>query len=221
MTILLSPAAYQFTEFHDLLLPELPGCTVAMLNLHLRQVVREFCAKTSAWREPLTAVNTVAAQAAYTLTPPADSELVRVTKLTVNSVFLWRHTDRQPAGTDTEDEPEYTIDEPPFTLDENLAVLTMATDEIPAAAVTGGLVVEAALKPTEDCTTIPAFLFTQYSEPLRHGTLSRLMLMAKKPWTDRELATEYGNRYQAALNFAAYQAQVGNTRRPLRVRKWG
>lgn len=220
MTIPLIPAAYQFTEFHDLLLPELPGCTVAMLNLHLRQVVREFCAKTGAWREPLTAVNTVAAQAAYTLTLLADSELVHVTKLIVNGVILWRHQDRKPAATDTEVEPKYTVDEPPFTLDHNLAILTMATDEIPTAAVTGGLVVEAALKPIEACTTIPAFLFTQYSEALRYGTLARLMKM-KKPWGDRPLALDYESRWHSALNLAAYQAQVGNTRRTLRTKPHG
>lgn len=221
MTIILSPSgSYQFTEFHDLLLPELPGCTVALLNLHLRQVIREFCAKTGAWRESLTAVDTVAAQAAYTLTLPADSELVRVTKLTVNSVFLWRHQDRKPAGTDTDVEPEYTIDEPPFTLDENLSIITLATDEIPAAAATGGLVVEAALKPTDTCISIPAFLFTQYSEALRYGTLARLMKM-KKPWGDRPLALDYEARWLSALNLAAYQAQVGNTRRPLRTKPQG
>lgn len=208
-------------DFHDLLLPELPGCTVAMVNFQLRETARELCHRTSAWREPLTAVDTVAAQAAYTLTAPADSELVRVTKLTVNDILLWRLTDRKPSGTDSETEPTYGIDEPPFTLDENLTQIVLATDEIPAAAVTGGLAVEAALKPTAAAATLPDFLLTQCSEALRYGTLSRLMLMAKKPWTDRPLATEYGQRWNAALNFAAYQAQVGNTRRPLRTKNWG
>jgi len=64
-------------------------------------------------------------------------------------------------------------------------------------------------------------LKTQYSEAMRFGTLSRLMLMAKKPWTDRGLATEYASEYRQQLNFAAYQGQVGNTRQQLRVKKWG
>lgn len=207
-------------DFHDLLLPELPGCTVAMVNLHLRETAREFCANTSAWREPLTAVNTVASQAAYTLTPPADSELVRVTALTVNGILLWRHSDRERAGADSETAPKYGIDQPPFTFDENLTTITLAIDEVPDAAVVSGLVVEAALKPTAAAATLPDFLLTQHSEAIRHGTLARLMKM-KKPWGDRPLAMDYESRWHQALNFVAYQAQVGNTRQPLRTKKHG
>lgn len=207
-------------EYHDLLLPELPGCTVAMVNLHLRETAREFCHRTSAWRQALTAVDTVAAQAAYALATPADSELVRVTELTVNEILLWRHNAREQAGTDSDDLPSYGIDEPPFTLDSNLTTLTLATDEIPDAAVTGGLVVTAALKPTAAAATLPDFLLTQHSEAIRYGTLARLMKM-KKPWGDRPLAMDYEMRWNQALNFAAYQAQVGNTRQPLRTKKAG
>lgn len=209
------------SAFHDLLLPELPGCTVAMVNLHLRETAREFCRRTSAWRETLTAVNTVAAQAGYAIAAPANGEIVRITKLTVNGILLWRHSDHNRAGTDSEVDPKYGIDEPPFTFDENLTTITLATDEIPDAAEVGGLVVEAALKPTADAATLPDFLLTQHSEAIRYGTLSRLMMMSKKPWTDRPLAAEYSQRWHSELNFAAYQAQVGNTRQPLRVKKYG
>jgi hypothetical protein len=208
-------------EFHDLLLPELPGCTVAMVNLHLREAAREFCAKTSAWRQALTAVDTVAGQAGYVLATPAESELVRVTELTVNDILLWRHSAIERAATDSEDLPKYDIDETPFTLDANLTTITLAADEIPTAAVTGGLAVTAALKPTAAAANLPDFLLVHHSEAIRHGTLQRLMRMAKKPWTDRPLAVDYESRWHSALNFAAYQAQVGYTRRPLRVTKHG
>ena len=206
------------TDFHDLLLPELPGCTVAMVNLHLRETAREFCRKTSAWRQALTAVNTVAGQAAYTLATPADSQLVRITELTVNGVLLWRDRETEKADS-TAVEPKYGVTAPPFDLSADLTQLTLHADEVPTAAVTGGLVVTAALAPTATAATVSDFLLTQYSEALRYGTLSRLMLMAKKPWTDRPLAGVYEQRWHEALNFAAYQAGVGNTRRLLRVRK--
>lgn len=221
MTILLSPASYQFTEFHDLLLPQLPGCTVAMLNLNLREVIRDFCVRTGAWNQALTAVDTVASQAAYALTVPADSEIVRLTKLTVNDVFLWRYKDDADPGNTTEDEPEYVSEEPPFTMSLDLATITLATDEIPTAAVTGGLVVEGALKPTMSPATLPAFLVQEYGETLRYGVLSRLMRMGKKPWSDRELAVDYEARWNSGLNFAAYRAQTGSTRKRLRVKKYG
>lgn len=206
--------------FHDLLMPELPGCSVAMVNLHLRETAREFCMKTSAWRQTLTAIDLVAAQASYALVTPTDSEVVRITQVTANSELLWRDSDADVIGDTQSADPKYLRDEPPFTLIDTLATITLVTDEVPTASVTAGLTVIAALKPTATAATLPDFLFTQYSDAMRYGTLSRLMVMGKKPWGDRPLAIAYDGRYQSALNFAAYQAAVGNSRKPLRVKKW-
>lgn len=52
-------------DFYDLLLPELPGIATPMVDLHLREVARDFCTKTSAWREDLTAIDLVAEQGTY------------------------------------------------------------------------------------------------------------------------------------------------------------
>lgn len=205
-------------EFHDLLMPELPGCPVAMVNLHLRDTIREFCRKTSSWRQTLTAIDTVDGQASYSLDLPASAQLVRVTQLDVHAVLLWRSTEEDKPGSE-ELVPKYRITEPPFTLDANLGQLTLASKEIPTAAVTGGLVVQAALAPTKDAATVPDFLLGQYSDGIRYGTLSRLMVMAKKPWQDRLLAGVYRAEWNRALSRAAYQGHVGNTSRPLRVSK--
>lgn len=206
-------------EFHDLLLPELPGCTVAMVNKHLREVACDFCERTATWRQTLTAVDTVAAQATYTLATPAESQLVRVAEVTVNGLLLWRRDLRERADR-SEVRPKYDLDEPPFELSAGLATITLDRDEIPTASVTGGLVVVAVLKPTEAANNLPDFLLTEYRDAIRLGTLSRLMRM-KKPWGDRPLAMDYEARWNQAVNFAAYQAEVGNNRRPLRTKKAG
>lgn len=208
-------------DFYDLLLPEVPGCTTAMMDLQLRETARQFCHQTGAWRVPFTAVDLVAAQAAYTLIPGvANSEVVKITKLTVNSELLWADTEREQQGRDAV-EPKYVRNEPPFTLSLELTQITLMADEVPAAAVVGGLLVEGALKPTATAATLPDFLKSQYSDAMRYGTLARLMVMAKKPWTDRALATAYLGEWHKALNFAAYQVQVGHTRERLRVKQWG
>lgn len=206
-------------EYHDLLLPELPGCTIAMVNLHLRETARDFCRRTSAWRQDLAAVNTVGGQADYPLTLPAESQLVRVTDLTVHGRRLWRSVELDKADAGAQ-QPKYGITEPPFDLDDNLSEITLHADEVPGESVVGGLQASAVLTPTTTATALPDFLLGQYSEAMRHGTLARLMLMPKKPWTDRVLAGVYEGLWQEALNFAAYQAQVGNTRRPLRVKPY-
>lgn len=207
-------------DFYDLLLPELPGCGTALVDLHLRECARQFCHQTGAWKLPFDDVNMVAAQATYDLEPSEpESEVVRVIKLTVNDELLWEDSDREQRGKDST-EPKYVRNEPPFTLSPDLLEITLMTDEVPTAAVTAGLKIVGAMKPTARASRLPDFLKSQYSEAMRYGTLSRLMVMGKKPWTDRMLAVAYLGEWNKALNFSAYQAQVGNTRERLRVKKW-
>lgn len=210
------------SEYHDLLLPELPGCTAAMVNLHLRKTARAFCQRTSVWRETLAAIGLVANQATYTMAVPANSEVVKVTSITVNNELLWVDKEAPNSNaTKSNKLPKYRRDDPPFTLSADMAAITLIDDEIPTATVTGGLVVIAALKPTAAAAVLPDFLLVEYSDAIQHGTLYRLMRMGKKPWGDRPLAADYESRWNSDLNFAAYQGQVGNNKKSLRVRKWG
>lgn len=206
-------------EFHDYLLPELPGCTVAMVNLHLVQVAREFCHSTSAWRLPLDPIGLVAGQKTYDLdAPELQADPVRLTKMTVAGVLLWQYADARPVN--RADTPKYQRNKPPFTVSNDLTEITLAADEVPAATLVADMLLEGAFKPSITATALPDFLRSQYLEAMRFGTLSRLMVMKKK-WGDRDLAMRYASEWHSALNFAAYQADVGNTRQPLRVRSYG
>ncbi|MCY1167579.1 hypothetical protein D9M73_75470 [compost metagenome] len=206
-------------DFYDLLLPELPGCPVALLDLHLVLAARQFCSQSSAWREPFTPLDLVAGQADYYLDPPeTQSEVVRLTSLTINDTLLWLDSDAEQLSI-TARCPKYRRNEPPFTLGNDLRTMTLMVDEVPTAAVTAGMVVEGAMQPKQGADRLPDLLLIQYSEAMRYGTLARLMVMAKKPWTDRDLAREYLVGWNGAMNYAAYQAQVGNTRQHLRSKK--
>ena len=202
--------------YYDYVMPELPGITPQMLDFHIRQTAREFCNRTSVWRQALDAVDTVAGQATYTLTMPTDAALVRLTRLSVNGELLW--IDVEPKD---DEDPTYTRNNAPFSLSNDLTQITLITEEIPEASVTDGLAMTAALQPTNAATTLPDFLLNQYVEAMRMGILYRLMLMPKKPWGDRALAMDYESRFNALVNHAAYQGDVGNTRKPLRVKSWG
>ncbi|MFZ2306839.1 MAG: hypothetical protein WAW73_17470 [Rhodoferax sp.] len=206
------------SAFYPLLLPELPACPEPMMDLHLREVARDFCLRTSAWSAPFDAIDLVASQASYDLdAPESDAVVTRVTKLSANSVLLWSDTD--PAT--NEDAPKYRRDDPPFTVSNDLSEITLITEEVPTAAVTGGLQLVGALQPSRSSATLPDFLLTVYSDAMRIGTLARLMVMANKPWTDRALAGDYRTQWEQKVGYAAYQVDVGNTRKTLRVRKWG
>jgi len=205
-----------FSAYYDHLMPDLPGCTKALLDVHLLRVARDFCSKTGIWRQELTAVNLVATQATYTLTTPSSSALVRVVRLTVADELLWLD------GEDDNNEyPKYERNKPPFSLSNDLTQITLIADETPAASLALGLKTTATLQPSTTAITLPDFLLSQHMEAIKAGTLSGLMKMMKKPWSNPGLSGEYRNEWNTLTNRAAYQAQVGNTGKLLRVKKWG
>lgn len=208
--------SHPLSAFYPLLLPELPTCPEPMMDLHLREVARDFCRTTSAWKLPFDAINLVADQATYDLdAPETDAVVLRVTKLTINGDLLWSDVDS------SDEEAKYQRNCPPFTVSPDLLEVTLAEDEVPSADATGGLVLVGALQPSIKASTLPDFLLSVNSEAMRLGTLARLMVMGNKPWTDRVLATDYRAQYQQLIGFASYQSSVSNTRQPLRVTKWG
>ncbi len=206
-------------SFYDLLLPELPGCTTGLLDLHLVLWAREFCRTSHVWRSDFDAVDLVAEQATYDLdASESQSEAVKVIRLTANDVVLYDELWSDHSQTDA---PKYTVGHPPFTLSDTMLEITLLTDEIPTAAVVGGLEVYGSMRPKTTATSLPDFFLTEHAEVLRMGVLSRLMRMVKKPWSDAGQAQQYASQYQSLLQFAATNAQRGNTRAPLRTRKWG
>jgi hypothetical protein len=207
-------------SFYDHLLPELPGCTTAMLDLHLLLWAREFCTTGHVWRADFDAVDLVADQPTYDLdASETQSEAVKVIRLTVDDILLYDELWSDDSQADTG--PKYPAGHPPFTLSDTMLEITLLEDEIPTAAVTGGLEVYGSMRPKATATSLPDFFLQEHVEAMRMGVLSRLMRMAKKPWSNPALAQEYASQYQSLLQFAATNAQRGNTRAPLRVRKWG
>lgn len=199
-----------FSEFYDDLLPELPGCTTALVDHHLLRVAREYCDRTAAWRETLDAIAYAANTLTYSIFPTSTkTELVRLLSLTVGTQLQWVARDIELSDSD---QPLYQADEPPFTVNDVGDEITL-TDQ-PAA----NIVLIASLRPSLAAVSLPNFLLTDQLEAMRAGVLSRLMLMGNKPWTDRDLGTNYRQAYDAALNFGALKAARGNTRALLRTR---
>ena len=211
----------ELSAFYDLVMPELPGITTAMVDLQLVQVARDFCERTSAWRADFDTADLVAGRAEYDLDPSEpQSETVRVLRLTVSDELLWDQNWRQ-LDRDNETAPKYANEDPPFKVSDDRVSLALIDDEIPTADAADALLVHGAMKPKQGATALPDLFLATYSEALRTGVLTRLMRMAKKPWSDQSLAVAYQADYDRYLNLAATQAQRGNTRAPLRTRLWG
>lgn len=198
-----------FSAFYDTLMPELPGCTRAMVDFHLRAVARDFCDRTSAWRGECIPVDSEAATLTYFLIlPEANAQLVKMVKLVVDGTLQWQDQQVDPDATSL---PRYQPHKPPFTLNADADEFTLIEQP------TGEVVFTAAMRPTLSVTSLPDVLYTQHLEAMRVGVLSRLMKMGRKKWTDRDLAVAYEADFNAHMNHAAMQAARGNVRGPLRT----
>lgn len=218
--------AQALVAFYDQLMPELKGITTAMVDLHLVQTARDLCERTSCWRVAFTA-STVAAEPTYDISAPEPkSEVVRLTRMAIDSVLLWNDSWHDPLhralwGERPDDAPKYRRNDPPFTMNPENTEFTLISDELPGADGSDNIALIAALKPSFTATTLPDLLKFELLEGLRAGTLARLMRMGGKPWTDRELASFYALEYGRLCGMVASHAQGGNTKQRLRVRKAG
>jgi hypothetical protein len=214
--------------FYDYLMPELGGITTPMLDQQLRMVARDYCERTRIWRGDFDPVNTVAALDTYDLNPgESQADTVQVHKLTVNDQLLFDDdydADRWTTATTATQppiEPKYEKSRPPFSVTPDFLQIVLIDAEIPDASVTGGLVIVGSMKPTVIATQLPDLMFGVHLEAFRVGVLSRLMLMAGKPWSAAAQGGMYRRDYETAVQNAANDAQRNNTRALMRTRPWG
>lgn len=211
-------ATTPLASFYDLILLEVPGCPYPIVDRSLIEVSRAFCQSSSAWRQSFDDVTLVAGIGSYSLdSPEAQSEVVRVTRIAIDGILLWDDTDLDQFGVGV-CEPKYNRNHPPFTVNPDIDEITLMSDEVPTTS--GILQMVGALSPIRAATELPTFLLDQYGEAIRLGVLSRLLMMGNQPWSDRQLAAEYRREADKINNFAAYNSQVGNTQKHLRVKSW-
>lgn len=191
--------ATTFTDVLNLLLPEVPSCPNVLATQHLQQAARKFCEDSEAWREKLAAINLVAEDVTYTLTPSYDCEIRRILE-------VWIRT-----STDVTDGLDGTLqDYDKYEYEPEGSVLTLDDTIEPQAAVTSGLVVKVVLVPyvvtDVDSITVqggisPTFL-NYWAETILAYAKYTLMRMPKKAWSNPQLAGLFLNDYNAGVSRA-------------------
>jgi len=171
----MSDTIQQLSDLNVLMLDELPGIDTYTLSQHLQQACRRFASDSEAFRETLAYIDLVADQANYTLTPSWDCRILRVTE-------VWkRSADDVTNDMEGVQQPEayYKFVKP--------NTLILATDIIPGAAVTDGLMVEVVLVPevTQTGTNVVSLEFlNDYAEAIMERAYYSLKLMPKQRWSD-------------------------------------
>lgn len=176
-----------WSDFYDLLMPDLPGCPAAAADSALRQSSIAFCEQSLAWQTEHQPVFVMGGIAEYPFSPPEGAAV----HSTINAVLdgeeiesfagekniTIKNWSRQTG------KPRYVLGGP--------SSLTL----IPTPDSNGVLGVTVTLKPSATSTGIDDGLFHEYREAIIHGAMARLMLSPKKPYTNIQLAAYHQQQF--------------------------
>jgi len=208
-----------WSDFYDLVVPDLPGCPFAMVDNALRESAIAFCEQSLAWSYQHPDVAVVAATALYPFVPPTGAVVHAITyaefagtaiECNVGESGIMIYDWRNQTGT-----PTYVLG--------GATELTL----VPTPDADGTLTLTVALKPTPDATGIDDSIFNEYREGIISGALGRLMLSPKKPYSNPAMATYHQQQFTIKAGQAGMRQARNYTRAPLqtailsRGRTWG
>lgn len=195
-------------------IPEIPSFIAIR---EYTRAAREFFEKTRAWREDIQ-LSTTASVATIDVSSliTSDTELVDVVSIK-NSDGGEPVVPRTIAWLDknlTDWRGEEATDAQWFTRESNNTIRLVYT---PDATTANKYFARVAIKPTTAATVIDDLMANKYDEVLVQGTLSRLLALPRKPWTDPALAGYYRGLFElgipAARTVAAEEHQTGQPRK--------
>lgn len=206
MALFVDTTALEDTYEH--ILPYVQGAPDQTILYHLRQVCIEWCTRTLCWQSDLDPILTVVDQDAYDIPLPMDAALVKILGWSVDAgeplepttPAIGRKLQLNNMGCDalwTADKISVTVHPMPAVADKEI-------------------VLNVALKPTQDATEIPTAIVEQYIQHLAAGTIARIAALPKQPWTDLNLAAMKGAEFENNLTKTASAVSRGNARARVR-----
>ena len=196
--------------FYDMLMPELPGCPQAAADHALRRCAVEFCEQSLVWQAFHPEVAISAGTADYAFSPPEGALVHAILRAALDGGELETSVPGRAGGSLHGQQggggsPRYVLG--------GTTRFTLAPE--PAAA--GILAMTVVLKPSPDSQGIEDWLFDEYREPIAHGTLARLMLSPKKPYSNIDLAAYHRQQFIVKTAAAGARAATRHARAALQT----
>lgn len=188
-----------------------PECPRPLIERALRRACREFFSDSHCWRASgLTLLTTVASQGAYTFSPPANGELLKV-------MSAWNGDEELDVETPGESDDAYpgeTDSEYRIGVGDGGAEITVSP-----APETAGVVIKGSVAYTlaSNATGIPTWVYNEYRYGIACGAAAKLVMQPNKPWTDRPAYAAHMAEFRKAITDASNAAGPVR-RRPLRTK---
>ncbi len=198
-----------WADFYPRVMPYVMGCPAPVVDAALIDAAREFCEKTSCWKQT-ERVYAIGGQSLLEFELPMYSEIVRVGRCIVNGLDYAI----KPAA----DLPEDWESNQPS--DHTLYHDTQQEYRLfPAPAQADVISMTTYLRPTLAGTGVDDETFALYAEAIAAGARAKLQRMPRQPWTDLNHAGIDGIDFMRQISAAANRDFMRST--PHRVKKAG
>lgn len=201
-----------WSAWYDAVVPQAPGCPIAVVDYQIKRAAIEFCDKSGAWRKAVPDIDSVANTGEYSL--PAVATGVKVVKL-LECRFLGQAL--KPKRPD-ELEALYSPNEwraltgpPLYFVQETPNMVRL----VPAPTVTTVGAIEgmwASVRPTDVATGIEDATGSEYHQEIADGALKNIYAIPQKPYSNATLAGTYYALFHSHIGNAAYRAFRGNSK---------
>ena len=196
------------------------------VSAEVKEVIRDFCRDTGAWKITLDRITVIADTATYTLTVPTTNGKSEICytdnvlyKENGNDDDQFRHL--SPFTQEEADNWQYGswsfhTAPNPYKFYSN-ADKQLILYPIPEDGSTEGLLVRVVVRPTDVSTKVPDFLYNEYKKAIAVGTAASLVNMPNKPWSDAILAKDLESQYLARRDEAHQMVKMGYTKKRQQV----
>ena len=189
------------------IIPIVPACPDSLIHQHIRSTVIDLCERSFIYQKELDPITTVASIYEYDFDAPSGTVVHKIEWAVYDGDALEPAT----SGLLEQRKPDWrtTTGTPEYILKQNQTSFIIAP--IPASGKTEGLILRVALKPTHTSTSCDSTVMSDNRDAIVNGTLSRLLRIPAKEWSDINSASVYHGFYIESLATAEKRARLGDT----------
>ena len=182
------------------IIPIVPACPDSLIHQHIRSTVIDLCERSFIYQKELDPITTVASIYEYDFDAPSGTVVHKIEWAVYDGDALEPAT----SGLLEQRKPDWrtTTGTPEYILKQNQTSFIIAP--IPASGKTEGLILRVALKPTHTSTSCDSTVMSDNRDAIVNGTLSRLLRIPAKEWSDINSASAAKEPLASSYNANAF-----------------
>ena len=189
------------------IIPIVPACPDNLIYQHIRATVIDLCERSSIYQKELDPITSVTSIYEYDFDAPSGTVVHKIIWAIYDGDALEPVTSglleqRKPDWRDNTGTPEYILKQ---------TQTAFWIVPVPSSSVTNGLILRVALKPTHTSTSCDSTVMSDNRDAIVNGTLSRLLRIPAKEWSDFNAAGIYTSLYAEGTTVAEKRARLGDT----------